>query len=48
MRQIALGEKVAPTELDQSDRKCTQVMPRGVRRGPLEGILERAGEGGGG
>ena len=34
MHQLASGEKVAPTELDQSDRKCTQVMPNGVRRRP--------------
>ena len=34
MRQLASGEKVTPTELDQSDRKCTQVMPNSVRQGP--------------
>ena len=25
------GENVGPTELDQSDRKCTKVKPNGVR-----------------
>ena len=45
MRQLASGEKVAPTELDQSDRKCTQVMPNGLRRGP-RGYF-RVGGGGG-
>ena len=28
------GENVAPTELDQTDRKCTQVKPNGVRQDP--------------
>ena len=45
MRQLASGEKVTPTELDQSDRTCTQVMPKGVRRGP-RGYFRVEGGGG--